>query len=454
MKSSFKGKHVTIVGLGRSAAGAARLLLEVGARPFVTDANDTPVMQEWREQLASMCVPYECGGHTERAFRKCDVLVMSPGVPPTAPAFAEVVSHGVPMISELELGFLHTEARVIAITGTNGKTTTTELLRALVAACGEDVVLAGNNAYPLSLAAVERPEARYAVVEASSYQLETCHAFRPWLATVLNLSPDHLARHGDMAGYAATKARIFARQGEGDAALLNDDDPLVRALPTPPGARRIAFSLNHEVTDGLWTDGEGIFEGRARVATVADIPLPGQHNVANAIAALALMRAGGFDWTHTLQGLRTFRAVEHRIELVAEIDGVRYYNDSKSTNIDSLRVALESFPGGIVLIAGGRGKGSDYGVLRGLVAGRTTGLITLGEDAPLLEATFGDLVPTSRAESMRNAVAHARAAAGPGGVVLLSPGCASFDMYNNFEERGRDFKACVLALTSPQETAA
>jgi UDP-N-acetylmuramoylalanine--D-glutamate ligase len=446
MKSPFTDKRVTIVGLGRSAAGAARLLQTVGAHPFVSDAGGSGAMQPWREQLDALGVPYETGGHTARALEECEALVMSPGVPPGAPAFADALLRGVPMISELELGFLHTTARCIAVTGTNGKTTTTELLRAMIAACGEDVVLAGNNAYPMSLAAVERPGARYAVLEVSSYQLERCRAFHPWLAAVLNLTPDHLGRHGTMEGYGAVKARIFAQQGAGDCAVVSEDDAYTVGLASPAGARRLTFSLHREVADGLWSDGNGIFEGRARVALVRDVPLPGKHNLANVLAALTLMRAGGFDWERTIRGLRAFRAVEHRIEFVAEIDGVRYYNDSKSTNIDSLRVALESFPGSIVLIAGGRGKGSDYGVLMPLVQSRVKTLITLGEDAPLLEEAFGPAVPAQRAHSMRDAVARARAAAGERDVVLLSPGCASFDMYNNFEERGHDFKACVSAL--------
>lgn len=455
MESEFTGKRVTVVGLGRSAAGAARLLLEAGARPFVSDAADNVSQAPWRAELERLGVPYETGGHSPRALEECDALVMSPGVPPGADAFTRAVSRGVPVISELELGFLHTRARIIAVTGTNGKTTTTELLRALIAACGEDVVLAGNNDYPLSLAAVERPAAQYAVVEVSSYQLETCRRFRPWLAAILNLTPDHLGRHKTMEGYAAAKARIFAQQGPGDGALVNADDPWKARYPVPPGVRRLEFSIQREVEDGLWSDGDGILEGRARVARAADVPIPGKHNLANALAALTLMRAGGFDWDATLRGLHAFRAVEHRIELCGEIDGARYYNDSKSTNIDSLRVALESFTVPVVLIAGGRGKGSPYGELEPVVRAHVKHLVTLGEDAPLLEAAFAALQPTERAASMRDAVRLARAAASPGDAVLLSPGCASFDMYSNFEERGRDFKAEVRALAAaPEESLA
>lgn len=454
MQSPFTGQRVTIAGLGRSAAGAARLLRAVGAHPFVTDAAENPAMAPWRAQLDTLGVPYEVGGHTPRAL-ECDALVMSPGVPANAAYFASIIAAGTPQLAELELGFLHTRARIIAITGTNGKTTTTALLRSMVNACGEDVFLAGNNDYPLSLAAVEHPETRFGVVEVSSYQLETCHAFRPWLAAVLNLTPDHLGRHVDMEGYAAAKAKIFAKQGQGDIALLNEDDPAVATMPVPPAVRRLTFSCRHEVADGLWSDGHGIFEGRARLAHVSDIPIPGKHNLANALAALTLLRAGTFPWEPILRGLRGFSAVEHRIERCGEIRGVRFYNDSKSTNIDSLRVALESFNEPIVLIAGGRGKGSDYGVLRALMAARVKHLVTLGEDAPLFEAAFGDLLPTSRAESMAHAAALAQRAAAPGDIVLLSPGCASFDMYNNYEERGRDFKACISDLANaPVETPA
>ncbi len=442
----LRGKDVVIAGMGRSAVGAAKLLQARGARPFVSDSNHGPFLDAHRAALDALGVAYECGGHTMSRFEEADLVVLSPGVPPAIAPVAQARARAVPVLGELELAWRFCQSCVIAVTGTNGKTTTTELLYAMVAACGRSVALAGNNDTPLSLAVLETPPPEFIVLEVSSYQLESVEMFHPWIAAVLNLTPDHLGRHGTMDEYAAMKARIFARQTSGDIAVVNRDDPWTTAMPVPPGVRRMGFSLTERITDGCWTDGANICHGDERVAALADNPLPGRHNLANVLAALTMMRAGGFDWKGVLTGLRQFRGVEHRIEHVLTRDGVDYYNDSKSTNVDSLRVALESFDRPVVLIAGGRGKGADYRVLRPLIMRKVKHMVTLGEDAPLLEAAFSDLVPALRAESMAEAVARARAAASPGDVVLLSPACASFDMYANFEERGRDFKQCVRTL--------
>ena len=256
-----------------------------------------------------------------------------------------------------------------------------------------------------------------------------------------------------MDEYAAVKARLFRNQSADDFAVLNADDPLVNGMGMHAVSQEYAFSVKGPVDRGLWANGDVIRDGDEAVATVSDIPLPGAHNLENALAALTMMRAGGFDWERTVEGLRSFRGVEHRIEFVTAIDDVRFYNDSKSTNIDSLRVALESFEEPIVLIAGGQGKGSDYGVLRELVVSRVKHLVALGEDAVLFVETFGDLVPTDRVETMEDAVRYAARAASPGDVVLLSPACASFDMFENFEHRGRAFKQAVAELSGQALTS-
>jgi UDP-N-acetylmuramoylalanine--D-glutamate ligase len=437
-------KAVTVVGLGRSALAAARLLRRLGARPFVTDSG--PGAPAIREALRDLGIPFEVDGHSPAAFAEADLLVMSPGVPAAIAPVAAARAAGTPVWAELELAARHCPAPVLAVTGTNGKTTTTELLRAMLAACGHEVALAGNNATAFSEVALRPAPPDYVVLEVSSYQLETTDTFHPWIAAVLNLSPDHLARHGDMAGYAAAKARIFARQGAGDAAVINLDDPAVAAMPTPEGTARVGFSQARRVEGGLWLDGAVLRWDDTPLMTLADFPLPGRHNRENLLAALAMARAGGFAPDAVVAGARAFRGVEHRIEAVLAFDGITVYNDSKSTNLDSLRVALESFDGPIVLIAGGVGKGADYAPLRDLVAARVRRLVTVGEDAPKLEAAFGGLVACGRADSMRDAVAQAYAAARPGDVVLLSPGCASFDWYGNFEERGADFKHWARAL--------
>ena len=443
---NLQGKQVVIAGLGRSAVGAAKLLLRQGARPFVSEAGEAPPA-EFAEALDALGVPCETGGHTTARFQEAALVVLSPGVPPSIAPAQAARRAGIPVLGELELAWRHCSAPVLAVTGTNGKTTTTELVRAMLAACGHRVALAGNNALPFSEAVLAEEPPDYFVLEVSSYQLESADAFRPWIGAVLNLTPDHLGRHGTMEEYAAVKARMFQQQGLGDAAVLNEDDPLVSAMPVPAETRRVGFSLENWMLDGVWIQRQHIKAGDEVVAGLADVPLPGRHNMQNVLAALAMMHAGRFPWEPVLEGLRGFRGVEHRIELVAEAEGVAWFNDSKSTNIDSLRVALESFSVPLVLIAGGQGKGNGYESLRGLVEARVRRLIVLGEDAPRLRRDLAGCAEISGAADMADAVAQAHATARSGEVVLLSPGCASFDMYRNFEARGRDFKTRVRAIT-------
>jgi UDP-N-acetylmuramoylalanine--D-glutamate ligase len=443
-----RGKKVAVVGMGRSAVAASRLLLREGAHPFVSDCKQDDSLSAYCHSIEALGVPYEVGGHTPAAFEGADLAVVSPGVPPSIPPLEELRKAGGAVTGELELAWHFCRSKALAVTGTNGKTTVTELLHAMIQSCGHTVALAGNNDTPLSETVLLDTPPEYVVLELSSYQLETVDSFHPWIAAVLNVTPDHLGRHQTMENYAATKSRIFARQTWGDATVLNLDDPYTAQMFPPEAVRRIGFSLSEWTVDGFWQNGKYILAGDQAVAALTDNPLPGRHNLANVLASLAMMHAGGFEWGSVLAGLRAFRGVEHRIEHVAELGGVAYYNDSKSTNIDSLRVALESFEQPLVLIAGGRGKGSSYAALREVVKERVKLLVTLGEDAPLLEEAFGDLTPYQRASSMAEAVALARGGAAPGDVVLLSPGCASFDLYRNFEERGRHFKTCVLALAT------
>lgn len=442
----LNGVKITLVGLGETAVALVRLLLAQGARPFVTESG--PGKDALCAELELAGVPFEVGGHTSAAFDGVKIVVPSPGVPPDIAPIAAARSRGASVLGEMEIAARFCRPKVLAVTGTNGKTTTTELLKETISACGRTVLLAGNNALPFSTAVMSQPAPEFIVLEVSSYQLETAVTFHPWIGCVLNLTPDHLGRHKTMEGYAAVKARLFARQGTGAIAVLNEDDPWTSGMFVPPGVRRLGFSLVRRPAGGLWCDGAQILDGEEAVASTVEVPLPGRHNLENALAALTVMRAGGFPWEQTLEGLRRFRGVEHRIEHVLSLDGVDYYNDSKSTNVDSLKVAIESFMRPLVLIAGGRGKGTDYLSLRGLLRGHVRALVTLGEDAPRLEQDLGDLAPTVRAAGMDDAVALARQYAAAGDVVLLSPACASFDMYANFEERGRHFKECVRALAN------
>jgi UDP-N-acetylmuramoylalanine--D-glutamate ligase len=442
----LRGKKVTVVGMGRTALAAVRLLLREGAEPFVTDANTPELLENQTQELRALGVPFECGGHTRPAFEGASCVLPSPGVSPRLECIREAVADGATLLCELELASWFNAAPVLAVTGTNGKTTTTELLRALIAGCGHDVVLAGNNETPFSSVVLSDGAPEYVVLEVSSYQSELIRTFRPWIAAVLNVTPDHLARHGSIEGYAAAKARLVLSQTANDYCVLNADDACVAAMAGYVQSCVRWFSLSNPVPQGLSAKGNAICANGDPVAEVSDTSLPGRHNLANVLAALTMVRAAGFDWALTLEALRTFRGVEHRIEFVMQRNGVAYYNDSKSTNIDSLRVALESFSTPVILIAGGQGKGADYRVLRDLIHRRVKHLVLLGEDAPLMDAAFGDLVPVSRCANMDDAVQRAAARAIEGDIVLLSPACASFDMFDNYEQRGRVFKDSVCQL--------
>lgn len=442
------GKRVVIAGLGRTAVALARLVQRMGGEPFVSDCVDTPALAPHRAALEAANIPYEVGGHSHRIFRTCDIVVPSPGVSPRIAPILTAVAAGATLSCEFDLAFPHCRSTIIAVTGTNGKTTTTEWLRAMVAACGHPVGLAGNNDHPFSEAVLDDPAPEWLVLEASSYALEGIQHFRPRLGAVLNLTPDHLARHGTMRAYAAAKRRLFAHCNAQDTAVLNQDDPAVYAMRAGLRAHLRTFSLDHRVDAGLYLQNSDIREGGRTVASAAEIPLPGRHNVANALAALTMLRADGFNWDKVLEGMRGFRGVEHRIEFVGEFGGIRIYNDSKSTNIDSLRVALESFEEPLVLIAGGQGKGAEYGVLQPLIAQRVDHLVVFGDDAPLFAAAFSSVTSVERAATLEEAVCKALEAAAPDRVLLFSPACASFDMFTNFEERGRAFKAIARRLAS------
>lgn len=449
---NVRGKKVVVVGLGRTAVALTRLLLREGGEPFVTEQGAGKRFAPHAAALDALGVSYETGGHSREAFAHADVVIPSPGVPPRIEPIRQCVYSGVPLLGEMDFAFRFAKAPVLAVTGTNGKTTTTHLLRHCLERCGKRVLLAGNNDQPFSAAVLEDPP-EYYVLEVSSYQLETAWVFRPWIGAVLNVTPDHLERHGSMAQYACIKGKLFARQQQGDAAVVNGDDDWAADLTPPSGVRHLSFSMGYRVLDGLWAEGDTVFFADStknldvEALPLDAIALPGRHNRENALAALTMLWAGGFDWDLAVEGVRTFRGVEHRIEHIAEKDGVAFVNDSKATNLDSLRVALNAFEGNVVLVAGGRGKeGADYTALNELAANKLKGLVLLGEEADKMAAAWGGLCPTVHADSMESAVAQAADMAVPEGIVLLSPACASFDMFDDFEHRGRVFKECVQRL--------
>ena len=442
---NLDGVQVTIVGMGRSAAGAAALLKARGAIPFVSDCATGQSLAPWRDTLDGLGVAYELGGHTGRAWERPGLVVLSPGVPPSMAPLKALRDRNIPIIGELELAGRFAKAPILAVTGTNGKTTVTEMIRHILVVTGHNAVLAGNNNTSFAMAVKENPAPDFFVLEVSSYQLETIVDFRPRVGAVLNVTPDHLGRHGTLEGYAEAKARLFVNQQPGsDVAVLNGDDPRVAAMATPEGVRRIPFFLDAAPDTGFGWDGGTLWvDGEAYPLTC---PVPGRHNMANALAALAVLHGAGMDTPGCLAALASFRGVEHRLEPAGIHHGITFYNDSKSTNVDSLRVALESFDAPVTLIAGGQGKGSSYEPLAPLVRERVSHFVAMGDEGPALARAFAGAVPLAVVPDMPAALEEALAHTPAGGVVLLSPGCASFDQYRNFEERGAHFKDLVSRL--------
>ncbi len=400
--------------------------------------------------LRDLGVALELGTHDPESIGAADLIVVSPGVPLTQPAFDVARTRGVEIIGELELASRWVRGRVIAVTGTKGKSTTTTLVGRMLQADGRHVLVGGNIGVPLSAQVDASTPETVHVVEVSSFQLETTTFFHPWIALWLNLADDHLDRHADMDEYAAAKARILANQEPGDWAVLNTDDPAVMRWSRGGAGRIVAFSPSGRTGDGYVADGEWI--GRRSVSSferlvpVTAVELAGRHMLGNVIAAVAVAATAGVSPSAMTGALRGFRGLEHVMEPVATKGGVRFVNDSKATNVEAASRSIESFESGVVAIVGGRFKGGDLRQLRGPLAGRGRAVVAIGEAAPLVAAAVSDVVPVTTAGSMRDAVAQAYAAARPDGVVLLAPACASFDWFRDYAERGRVFKEEVERL--------
>jgi len=449
---SLAGRRVTVFGLAKSGVAAARLLRAVGADVVGTDAKPVAALGREVAGLAELGVRLVTGpGDPMAAFADADLVVVSPGVPLDAHPLTTLRARQVPIIGELELGWRATEADTIAITGTNGKTTTTALTGSVLALQPRPVLVAGNIGTPLAAHALAFPADGLVVCEVSSFQLETTEHFQPRVAVVLNLSPDHLDRHGTLDAYADAKARIFANQTSADCAVLNADDEATRALASRTSAPVVWFSRRRELSHGVFVrDGRIAAKLNGHVEEIcplSEIFLRGQHNVENVLAATACALWTGVSPAAIRAAVGRFRGVAHRIEWVRDLAGVKYYNDSKGTNVDSTLRALESFAEPIVLIAGGKGKGQAWGPLAAAARGRVAHAVLIGEDAAKIGAALTDAgVPVTFSRSLQDAVDRARALATPGSIVLLSPACASFDMFDNFEHRGDVFKKIVERL--------
>jgi len=450
-RESLAGKTTAVVGLAKSGVAAARLLRRLGVRVLASDSSPLESLTEEARALDREGCTLWAGGHPDAAFVGADLVVVSPGVPLELPALASVRARGVPIIGELELAWRVMEADAIAITGTNGKTTTTALTGELLRTQVRPVLVGGNIGTPLAEHAIEFPGDGIVVAETSSFQLDTVDLFRPRVAAVLNITPDHLDRHGTFERYVDAKARIFANQGPTDCAVLNADDPVTAGLAGRVRGRVIWFSRLTTLTHGVF-----IYDGwivaklngsTERICPVGEITLRGQHNVENVLAATACALWTGMAPSAIRRGIAAFRGVAHRIERVHDDRGVVYYNDSKGTNVDSTIKALESFTEPVVLIAGGKGKGQDFAPLAEAARGRVRGAVLIGQDRDRIRTALEAAdIPVETADSMDDAVRRARDVARVGDVVLLSPACASFDMFRNFEHRGDVFKSAVRAL--------
>src|SRR5438445_4105032 len=449
---SLAGRRVTVVGLAKSGVAAARLLRTAGADVIGTDVKPVAALGREAAALAEIGVRLVAGaGETAAAFADAELVVVSPGVPLDGDQLAAGRARQGPIIGELELGWRAMEADTIAITGTNGKTTTTALSGAVLAQQPRPVLIAGNIGTPLSAHALSFPADGLVVCEVSSFQLETTEVFQPRVAVVLNVTPDHLDRHGTFAAYVDAKSRIFANQAPADCAVLNADDEATRALGSRARAPVVWFSRRSELAHGVFVR-EGRIAARLNghveeICPLSEIFLRGQHNVENVLAATACALWTGVSPAAIRTAIGRFRGVAHRIEWVRDLAGVKFYNDSKGTNVDSTLRALESFSEPIVLIAGGKGKGQDFKPLAAAARGRVAHAVLIGEDAAKIGAALTDAgVTVTYSRSLQEAVDRARAVATPGSIMLLSPACASFDMFDNFEHRGEVFKKIVERL--------
>jgi UDP-N-acetylmuramoylalanine--D-glutamate ligase len=447
----LKNKRVLVVGLGRSGVASAFFLQDRGARVTVSDEKSEAQLQNEIAALLDRGVSIETGRHGERTFRDQDLIVVSPGVPADQPQLQNARSMGIPVIGEVELAFRFLEGRVIAITGSNGKTTTTALTGEILRKSGKKTLVGGNIGTPVISLVAQSTRDTVTVLEVSSFQLETIQQFRPWIAAILNITPDHLDRHRTFQAYVNAKTRIFENQQVGDFGVLNGDDPTSTALKDRVKGSLCWFSRKHVVENGCFVrDDQIIFRGNGREQSVlsrGDIQLKGAHNLENTLAAVAMTMIGGCAAEQIRDAVVGFRAVEHRLELVATVQGVAFYNDSKATNVDATLKALESFPGKIHLILGGKDKGSDYTVLNPLLRERAKGAYLIGAAAEKIGSQIQGSTRLVRSGTLPHAVRQAFEAASSGDVVLLAPACASFDQFENYEHRGRVFKELVLALT-------
>jgi UDP-N-acetylmuramoylalanine--D-glutamate ligase len=450
----LSGKRVLVVGLGKSGVASALFLKARGSRVTVSDSKSEAELHEHIPVLLDNGISVETGGHGERTFGQQDLIVISPGVPVNAVALEPARKLGIPIIGEVELASRFLSGKLVAITGSNGKTTTTALVGDVIAAGAAKTLVGGNIGTPAISLASQSTDASYTVLEISSFQLETIEQFHPQVAVVLNVTPDHLDRHGTFEIYWDAKRRIFENQTAEDFAVLNVDDAEAAKMGKGLKSQLRWFSRKSEIDSGAFVRGDRIVykdsQGERDIMAVSDMQLKGAHNVENVLAAVAIGMIVGVAPENIRTAVRNFKAVEHRLEFVATINGVEFYNDSKATNVDATIKALESFPKNIHIILGGKDKGSDYTVLKPLLQARVKKVYTIGAAAEKIESHIRGAADIVHAGTIEVAVRKAMETASPGDVVVLAPACASFDQFTSYEHRGRVFKELVKAMEKKQ----
>ena len=445
----WKDKKVAVIGLARSGLAAAQKLKEIGAVPFLSDIRSKEEMKAIHPLINEF--DYESGGHTEKVLQN-ELIIVSPGVPLDIPILRKALEKGIPIWSELEFGFQlvkNPSSNIIAITGSNGKSTTTSLIHHVLKESGKNALLAGNIGLPFTSFPIEKGEYDYIVLEVSSFQLDGIRQFRPDIALMLNITPDHLNRYHTFDAYRSSKLRIFENQTSQDYALLNFDDNECKRLKDIGLSQKIFYSVFNKVNENVWVENEQIVihsEGKTSSLNFHEFPLRGMHNISNAVVSSLLGVLCGLEPGQICTALKTFKGLEHRLEWVAEINGRIFVNDSKATNCVSVGKALASFDKPLNLIMGGSDKHEDFSSLIPLVQKNVRNLIVLGETKAQIVATFKETVNILEVPNLHEAVNRAYKISKPGDYILLSPGCASYDMYDNFEERGKHFKQLVHEL--------
>jgi UDP-N-acetylmuramoylalanine--D-glutamate ligase len=453
----LQGKRVLVMGLARTGLVTSLFAAGYGATVTAVDEKQESELGDTAAKLRAAGVHVEFGGHSAGAFAEKDLIVVSPGVPSNLPELIRARAAGIPVWSEIELAWRFLRGKLVAITGSNGKTTTTALVAHILKTAEISTLVGGNIGTPLLSLVESSTDSTVTVAELSSFQLETIEAFRPEVGVLLNLTPDHLDRHATFEEYAAAKMRLFENQLDRDAVVLNADDPEVTKR-MPSGPHIFWFSRQKRVAAGAFLrDGQIIFRNEGSEYVVGrrdDIQLRGEHNVENVLAACAAAYLAGASPAAIATGVKTFRGVEHRLEFVAEISGVKFFNDSKATNVDAALKAIEAFPNSLIVILGGKDKGSPYSPLAKPLQERARAAVLIGAAADKIAADLGDAVPTMNAKTIDRAVQLAMDRAQPGDVVLLAPACSSFDQFENYEHRGRTFKELVVKLENQSAAGA